>query len=87
VAAAAAAGHPVNGTAGFAAIITINTPNADIFGYANIVNANGEKRVPLLRVNNAVTSTSTITVPAVVAGAAPAGGGTVTVTVPGTIAE
>lgn len=50
VAAAAAAGHPVSGTAGFAAIITINTPNADIFGFANIVNANGEKRVPLQRV-------------------------------------
>jgi hypothetical protein len=54
-----AAGKSVDGAKGFAIIVTINAPNADVFGYANIVNANGEKRVPCQRVTNATTTTWT----------------------------
>jgi len=61
-AAVIAAGKTVSGTAGFAAIITVNTPNADVFGYANIVSSAGEKRVPLQRLTsvNAGAAWSTI---------------------------
>lgn len=51
-----AAGKTVSGTAGFAAIITVNTPNSDVFGYANIANAAGEKRVPLQRLNTSTAA-------------------------------
>jgi hypothetical protein len=46
VAAAAAAGKTVDGVAGFAAIVTVNAPQADVFAYANMVDAFGAKRVP-----------------------------------------
>lgn len=38
---ATAAGKTVSGTNGFAAIITVNTPEADTFRYANLCDANG----------------------------------------------
>jgi hypothetical protein len=46
VAAAAAAGKTVDGVAGFACIVTVNAPNADVFAYANMIDASGAKRVP-----------------------------------------
>jgi len=48
-----AAGKSVDGVKGFAAIVTVNTPNQDVFGYANIANAAGEKRIPMQRLNTA----------------------------------
>ncbi len=47
VAAATAAGKTVDGAAGFAAIITVNAPEADLFVYANMIDAAGAKRIPV----------------------------------------
>jgi len=46
VAAAAAAGKSVDGVAGFAAIVTVNAPEADVFAYANMIDSSGAKRIP-----------------------------------------
>ncbi|MEK6684060.1 MAG: hypothetical protein AABY46_05305 [Nitrospirota bacterium] len=51
VAAATAAGKTVSGTSGFAVIITVDSPEADLFAFANIVDAIGPKRVPVKTVN------------------------------------
>jgi hypothetical protein len=53
MAAACAATSPVSAD-GFAAIITVNAPEADVFGYANILDATGSKRIPLKTVNGAI---------------------------------
>jgi hypothetical protein len=53
MAAACAATSPVN-AGGFAAILTVNAPEADVFGYANILDATGAKRIPLKTVNGAI---------------------------------
>jgi len=53
MAAACAATSPVNAN-GFAAVITVNAPEADVFGYANISEPTGSKRVPLKTVNGAI---------------------------------
>jgi len=49
VAAAAAATPPktVDGAAGFAVIITVNSAQADVFGYANMTDISGAKRIPM----------------------------------------
>ena len=46
-AAVIAAGKSVSPAQGFAAIITVNAPIADVFGYANTCDASGCKRIPL----------------------------------------
>jgi hypothetical protein len=46
-----AAGKTVNGAAGFAAIVTVNTPGTDVFAYSQIVTVNGEKVTPVQRLN------------------------------------
>lgn len=53
MAAACAATSAVNAN-GFAAIITVNAPEADVFGYANIQDATGAKRVTLKTVNGVI---------------------------------
>jgi hypothetical protein len=45
-AAVVAAGKTVDGVAGFAAIVTVNTPNADVFAYANTCAGTDCKRIP-----------------------------------------
>jgi hypothetical protein len=45
--AATAAGKTVDGMAGFAVIVTVNAPEADVFAYANIVDPFGAKRIPV----------------------------------------
>ena len=52
--AAAAAGHPVSGVNGFAAIITVNAPESDVFTYANIMDPAGAKRVPVKTVGGTI---------------------------------
>ena len=54
VAAAAAAGHPVDGVSGFAAIVTVNAAQGDVFAYANIIDPNGAKRVPVKTVGGTI---------------------------------
>jgi hypothetical protein len=41
----------VDGNAGFAAIITVNAPNTDVFAYASMIDPNGFKRVPVQTLN------------------------------------
>jgi hypothetical protein len=50
---ACAATSPVNAN-GFAAIFTVNAPEADVFGYANIFEPTGSKRVPLKTVGGVI---------------------------------
>jgi len=57
-----AAGKSVSGANGFAAIITINTPNANIFGYANMIDPLGAKRVPLQRLTDVAANTAWTTI-------------------------
>ncbi|WP_435548180.1 hypothetical protein [Desulfobacterium sp. N47] len=47
VTAAATAGKTVDGAAGFAVIVTVNAPEADVFAYANMLDASGAKRIPV----------------------------------------
>jgi len=47
VAAATAAGKVVDGAAGFAVIVTVNATEADVFAYANMIDAAGAKRLPV----------------------------------------
>ena len=51
-AAVAAAGKTVN-AGGFAANVLVNTPHADLFAYANVMDAAGAKRIPMQIVNGA----------------------------------
>jgi len=55
VAAATAAGKVVDGAAGFAAIVTVNAPEADVFAYANMVDAAGAKRIPMKTVAGTIS--------------------------------
>jgi len=56
VAAATAAGKVVDGLAGFAVIVTVNSPEADVFVYANITEASGNtKRIPVKTVAGAIS--------------------------------
>jgi hypothetical protein len=54
VAAATAAGKTVDGLAGFAVIVTVNAPEADVFAYANMIDAAGAKRIPVKTVGGAI---------------------------------
>ncbi len=54
VAAATAAGKSVDGAAGFAVIVTVNTPEADVFAYANMIDAAGAKRIPVKTVGGLI---------------------------------
>lgn len=47
VAAATTAGKVVDGALGFAVIVTVNAPEADVFAYANMIDASGAKRLPV----------------------------------------
>jgi hypothetical protein len=51
VSAVTSAGKTVDGSKGFAAIVTINAPEGDVFAYANICNVSGCKRIPVKTVN------------------------------------
>jgi len=51
IAAATAAGKTVDGSAGFAVIVTVNAPENDVFAYANMLDATGAKRIPVKTVN------------------------------------
>ncbi|MFA5284166.1 MAG: hypothetical protein WC347_01085 [Smithellaceae bacterium] len=51
-----AAGKAVDGDKGFAAIITVDTPGTDVFAYAQMVNASGEKRIPVQRLNTSTAA-------------------------------
>lgn len=54
-AAVTAAGKTVDGSAGFAAVVTINVPEADLFVYANTIDAAGQwKRIPVKTVSGAI---------------------------------
>jgi hypothetical protein len=55
VAAATAAGKTVDGGAGFAVIVTVNAPAADLFGYANMIDAAGAKRIPMKVVGGTIS--------------------------------
>jgi hypothetical protein len=55
LAAATAAGKTVDGMAGFAVIVTVNAPEADVFAYANMIDAAGAKRVPVKTVAGAIS--------------------------------
>jgi hypothetical protein len=55
IAAATAAGKTIDGQAGFAAIITVNAPETDVFAYANMLDASGAKRIPVKTVNGAIS--------------------------------
>lgn len=54
VAAATAAGKSVDGLAGFAAIITVNAPESDVFIYANMIDPSGAKRIPVKTVGGTI---------------------------------
>lgn len=47
VSAVTSAGKTVDGAKGFAAIVTINAPEGDVFAYANTCNVSGCKRIPV----------------------------------------
>jgi hypothetical protein len=55
VAAAAVAGKTVDGLAGFAVIVTVNAPEADVFAYANMVDTSGAKRIPVKTVGGVIS--------------------------------
>lgn len=54
VAAATAAGKSVDGMAGFAVVVTVNAPEADVFAYANMIDASGAKRIPVKTVGGVI---------------------------------
>jgi len=54
VSAVTSAGKTVDGSKGFAAIVTINAPEGDVFAYANICNVSGCKRIPVKTVNGTI---------------------------------
>jgi hypothetical protein len=53
-AAVTAAGKAVDGVKGFAAIVYVNAAEANVFAYANIIDPNGAKRVPLKTVGGKI---------------------------------
>jgi hypothetical protein len=53
-AAVTAAGKAVDGVKGFAAIVYVNAAEANVFAYANIIDPNGAKRVPLKTVGGTI---------------------------------
>jgi hypothetical protein len=54
VTAATNAGKTVDGAAGFAVIVTVNAPEADVFAYANMIEASGAKRIPVKTVSGTI---------------------------------
>lgn len=50
---AAAPAGTVDGAAGFAVIVTVNAPEADVFAYANMIDPSGAKRIPVKTVAGA----------------------------------
>jgi hypothetical protein len=54
VSAVTSAGKTVDGAKGFAAIVTVNAPEGDVFAYANTCNVSGCKRIPVKTVNGKI---------------------------------